>query len=240
MEISPDSTIIWSWGPININMTLIYTWCIMALLVLFSWLATRKLSVGPKLNRWQNFFESVLSQVRQHIRDIIGMDPARYLPFIATLFLFISLSNLLIIVPGAHAPTGSLSTTVALALCVFFAVPIYSIAEQGVKSYLKHYVHPSPLMLPFHIISEITRTLTLAIRLFGSVMSEAMIAAALLAIIPLLLPVVMQLFGLLIGQIQAYIFAVLATIYIASAITTGAQVRANSNRKGGKQWTTSP
>jgi F-type H+-transporting ATPase subunit a len=129
---------------------------------------------------------------------------------------------------------------VALALCVFFAVPIYSITEQGVKGYLKHYIHPSPLMLPFHIIGEFTRTLTLAVRLFGSVMSEFMIAAALVAIIPILVPVIMKLFGLLIGQIQAYIFAVLATIYIASAITTGEQVRANSNKKGGRKWTASP
>lgn len=239
MEISPDSTIIWSWGPIKISMTLIYTWVVMALLVMFSWLATRRLSVGPGISRWQNFFETVIGYVRKHIQDIIGMEPTRYLPFLATLFLFISLSNLLIIIPGAHPPTGSLSTTVALALCVFFAVPIYSISEQGVRGYLKHYISPSPLMLPFHIIGELTRTLTLAVRLFGSIMSEYMIAGVLLAIIPILVPVVMKLFGLLIGQIQAYIFAVLATIYIASAITAGEQARAKPDRKGGRQWKTS-
>lgn len=240
MEISPDSTIIWNWGPVNITLTLVYTWCVMALLVLASWLATHKLSVGPDISRWQSFFETVIGYARRHIIDIIGMDPTRYLPFLATLFLFISLSNLLIIIPGVHPPTGSLSTTVALALCVFLAVPIYSIASQGLRGYLKHYVHPSPLLLPFHIIGELTRTLTLAVRLFGSVMSEFMIAAALLAIIPFLLPVVMKLFGLLIGQIQAYIFAVLATIYIASAITAGEQVREKPERKGGKQWKISP
>lgn len=233
MEISPDSTIIWSWGFVNINLTLVYTWGVMALLVMLSWLATRKLSVGPGFSRWQSFFESVITLIQKHIREIIGMDPSRYLPFLGTLFLFISLSNLLIIIPGIHPPTGSLSTTAALALCVFFAVPIYSIAEQGVKGYLKHYVRPSPLMLPFHIIGELTRTLTLAVRLFGSVMSEFMIAAALLAIIPFLLPVVMKLFGLLIGQIQAYIFAVLATIYIASAVTAGEHTRNKATTKGG-------
>jgi F-type H+-transporting ATPase subunit a len=231
VEISPDSTIIWDWGPIAVNMTLVYTWIVMALLVLFSWLATRNLSVGPHISRWQNFFESILTLVRKHIREIIGLEPKRYLPFLATLFLFISLSNLLIIVPGAHPPTGSLSTTAALALCVFFAVPIYSIAQQGVKGYLKHYIHPSPLMLPFHIIGELTRTLTLAVRLFGSIMSEFMIAAALLAIIPLILPVVMKIFGLVIGQIQAYIFVVLATIYIASAVTAGEETRARTDGK---------
>ncbi|RJQ45070.1 MAG: F0F1 ATP synthase subunit A [Gaiellales bacterium] len=231
MEVSPDSTVIWSWGFAHINLTLLYTWGVMALLTFFAWLATRKLSIGPVLSRWQNFFESVIVLAQRHIRDIIGMEPQRYLPFLATLFLFISLSNLLIVVPGVHPPTGSLSTTAALALCVFFAVPAYSIAERGVRGYLKHYVHPSPLMLPFHVIGELTRTLTLAVRLFGSIMSEFMIAAALLAIIPFLLPVVMKLFGLLIGQIQAYIFAVLATIYIASAVTAGEQARDHTSGK---------
>lgn len=220
MEISPDTIILFSWGPVHINATIAYTWGVMAVLVFLSWLATRRLTVGPKISRWQNFFESVLTYIQQHIREIIGPDTGRYLPFIGTLFLFISLSNLLIAIPGARPPTGSLSTTAALALAVFFAVPFYSIAQLGLWGYLKHYVKPTPLMLPFHILGEFTRTLTLAVRLFGSIMSEFMIAAALLAIIPFLLPVIMKIFGLLIGQIQAYIFAVLATIYIASATTT--------------------
>lgn len=232
MEISPDSTEIISWGPVTINATIVYTWGVMALLVFFAWLATRRLTVGPNLSRWQHFFESVLTYVQQHVREIIGPDTGRYLPFIGTLFLFISLSNLLIIFPGAHPPTGSLSTTAALALAVFFAVPIYSITSQGLRGYLKHYIKPTPFMLPFHVLGEFTRTLTLAVRLFGSIMSEFMIAAALLAIIPILLPVIMKVFGLLIGQIQAYIFAVLATIYIASAATTS-HGGANNRAKGG-------
>jgi F-type H+-transporting ATPase subunit a len=220
MEISPDTTVFFSWGPVHINATIVYTWAVMAALVVLSLLATRRLSVGPGISRWQNFFESVLTYMQQHIREIIGPDTGRYLPFIGTLFLFISLSNLMIAIPGTRPPTGSLSTTAALALSVFFAVPLYSIAHQGFWGYLKHYIKPTPLMLPFHILGEFTRTLTLAVRLFGSIMSEFMIAAALLAIIPFILPVVMKIFGLLIGQIQAYIFAVLATIYIASATTT--------------------
>ncbi|MHB0914354.1 MAG: F0F1 ATP synthase subunit A [Thermoleophilia bacterium] len=240
MDISPDSTIIWSWGFVRISLTLVYTWVVMALLVLLAWLATRKLSVGPAISRWQNFFETVITLVQRHIREIIGAEPARYLPFLGTLFLFISLSNLLVIIPGTHAPTGSLSTTAALALSVFFAVPIYSIAEHGVRGHLRHYIQPTPLMLPFHILGEFTRTLTLAVRLFGSIMSEMMIAAALLAVIPFLLPVVMKLFGLLIGQIQAYIFAVLAAIYIASAVASGEQTKNNATKKGGKQWRASP
>jgi len=217
VEISPDTTVVWSWSVVNLNLTILFTWGVMGLIVLCAWLATRNLQVHPPLSRWQNIFEAVVTLMRNHIRDIIGPDIGRYLPFLGTLFLFISFSNLLIVVPEYRPPTGSLSTTAALALCVFFAVPIYSIAAQGVGNYLRHYIEPSPLMLPMHILGDFTRTLTLAVRLFGSIMSESMIAGALLAIVPFFLPVVMKMFGLLIGQIQAYIFAVLAGIYIASA-----------------------
>jgi len=220
MEISPDTKIIWSWGFVNLNLTIIFTWAIMAMIVLTAWMATRKLVVHPPLSRWQNIFEAIVTIMRNHIREIIGPDISRYMPFVGTLYLFIAVSNLLIVIPEYRPPTGSLSTTAALALCVFFAVPIYSIAAQGVGGYLKHYIEPSPIMLPMHIMGELTRTLTLAVRLFGSIMSESMIAGALLAIIPFFLPVVMKLFGLLIGQIQAYIFAVLASIYIASAASS--------------------
>lgn len=220
MEISPDTKVVWSWGFVNINLTLIFTWGVMALIVFCAWLATRNLKMHPPLSRWQNIFEAVVTLMRNHIREIIGPNINRYLPFLGTLFLFISVSNLLIVIPEYRPPTGSLSTTAALALCVFFAVPMYSIAAQGVGGFLRHYIEPSPLMLPMHILGDFTRTLTLAVRLFGSIMSESMIAGALLAIIPFFLPVVMKMFGLLIGQIQAYIFAVLAAIYIASAAGT--------------------
>ncbi|MHB1391151.1 MAG: F0F1 ATP synthase subunit A [Thermoleophilia bacterium] len=217
MEISPDSTVLFSWGPVHLNMTIVMTWLVIGLLILFTRLATRNLKLHPPLSRWQNMFEAVITLIRSHIREILGPDVNRYLPFIGTLFLFISVSNFLIIVPGYRPPTGSLSTTVALALCVFLAVPIFSISHIGLKRYLKHYIEPSVIMLPLHVMGELTRTLTLAVRLFGSIMSESMIAGALLTIVPFLLPVVMKAFGLLIGQIQAYIFAVLAAVYIASA-----------------------
>ena len=124
------------------------------------------------------------------------------------------------IVPGYHAPTGSLNTTAALSLCVFFAVPVFGIATGGVGAYLKNYIKPSPIMLPFNIIGELSRTLALAVRLFGNIMSGSMIAGILLSIAPLFLPVIMDAFGLLVGQIQAYIFAILASVYIASSIRT--------------------
>ena len=219
VEISPDATVYWQWGPIVLNTTLVYTWVVMGVLAGGSWLVTRNLSAEPDMSRWQNALETIVSYIRDQIRDIAQEDPSPYLPFIGTLFLFISLSNLLSVVPFFEPPTSSLSTTAALALCVFVAVPVYGIGQEGLVAYLRHYVEPTPLMAPFHIISEISRTLALAVRLFGNVMSGGLIVAILLSIVPLFLPVVLNVLELLIGQIQAYIFAVLAMVYIASAIS---------------------
>ncbi len=217
MEISPDSTIYWQWGFIKLNATIVFTWLVMALLTLVSYLVTRSISTGPRLSRWQNALEVIVGYMRQQIGEITQRKPERYLYFLGTLFLFISVANLLSVVPGYRPPTGSLSTTAALAICVFFAVPIFGISESGIIGYLKHYVQPTAIILPFRIISELSRTLALAVRLFGNVMSGTMIGAILLTIVPFFVPVLMQLLELLIGQIHAYIFAVLAAVYIASA-----------------------
>jgi F-type H+-transporting ATPase subunit a len=137
---------------------------------------------------------------------------------VGTLFLFIAVSNFLEIIPGWHTPTGSLSTTSALAICVAVAVPVFGIRRQGVVEYLRGYVSPSFLMLPFHVLSELSRNLALAVRLFGNIMSGSLIVGILLVIAPLFVPMIMQILGLLIGTIQAYIFAVLAMVYIAAAV----------------------
>ncbi len=217
VEITPDAILFWKLGPFSLNATIVFTWLVMVFLVLIAWLAMRRLSVEPPLSRWQNLLEIVVTYMRDQIREITRQDSDRYLPFLGTLFLFISVSNLLSIVPGYYPPTASLSTTAALAVCVFFAVPIYGIAQQGLVGYLKHYSQPSVFMVPFHIIGELSRTLSLAVRLFGNIMSGTMIIAILLLITPLFVPIVLQVLGLLIGLVQAYIFAVLATVYIASA-----------------------
>lgn len=217
VELSPDEVVFWQWGFVSLNETIVFTWVVMALLLLFGWMSTRRLSVEPPLSRWQNLFETLITYMQIQVREIAQMNPDRYLPFSGTLFLFISVANLLDIVPGYRTPTSSLSTTAALAICVFFAVPIYGIARSGLVSYLKHYAQPTVFMLPFHIIGEFSRTLALAVRLFGNMMSETMLIAILLTIAPLFLPVLLELLGLLIGQVQAYIFAVLATVYIVSA-----------------------
>lgn len=217
MEISPDLIIFLKIGDFTLNATIVFTWIVMGLLVITAWYATHKLSVEPPISRWQNLLEIVVTYIREQIREITLQQPDRYLPFLGTLFLFIAVSNTLAIVPGYSPPTGSLSTTAALAICVFLAVPVYGITQHGFIGYLRHYSQPTVFMIPFHIINELSRTLSMAVRLFGNIMSGSMILAILLSITPLFVPIVMEVLGMLIGLVQAYIFAVLATVYIASA-----------------------
>lgn len=217
MEHDPDTLVLLALGPFAINATIAYTWAVMALLAIGSWVVTRRLSSEQHPSRWQSLLEVLVSGLSKQIAEASREEPGRYLPFVGTLFLFVAVSNTLAVVPGFHAPTGSLSTTAALALCVFIAVPLYGIRYHGLRGYLRHYLSPSPLMLPFHVMGELSRTLALAVRLFGNVMSEAMIGAILLAVAPLFVPVLMHVLGLLTGLVQAYVFAVLAMLYIASA-----------------------
>jgi F-type H+-transporting ATPase subunit a len=217
IKLSPDEIVCFHIGPVAVTATVVFTWVVMAVFLLVAWLATRRLTSDAKMNRWQNLLEVIIGGIRAQIREVTQQDPIRYLPFVGTLFLFVAVANTLAIFPGYEAPTGSLSTTAALALCVFVAVPIYGISQQGVGNYLKVYLKPSPFMLPFNIIGEVSRTLALAVRLFGNVMSGAMIGIILLGIAPIIVPGIMQIVGLLTGLIQAYIFAMLAMVYIAAA-----------------------
>lgn len=219
-QISPDQVIIWSWGFIKINATILYTWLVMAILVFISWLATRNLSSELNVSRWQHFLEVVVSIIRSEISEMAKKGADNYIPIIGTLFLFICTSNVLAIVPGYVAPTSSITTTASLALCVFIAVPYYGISRNGLFHYLKEYFQPNFIFFPFHVMGEISRTLALTVRLFGNIMSHEKVVGILLAVTPLLFPVVMQALGLLIGVIQAYIFAILSMVYIASAIST--------------------
>lgn len=230
MEITPDHLVLFRWGFVHLNATILYTWLLMLLLVVASLLATRR--IGPDLprSRWQNTLEAIVVAIRGQIREIAGGEGAdACLPFIGTLFLFIALSNVLEAVPLWHPPTGSLSTTAALAICVALSVPIFGMKSAGVKGYLHHYLSPNFFMAPFHLMSEFSRTIALAFRLFGNIMSGSILVALLLAIAPLFVPVVMQVLGLLIGLIQAYIFAILAMVYIAAGLRP--QQEAEPNRK---------
>jgi F-type H+-transporting ATPase subunit a len=226
-DISPDQVIYWQWDFVSLNATIVFTWVVMLFLVLISWIVTRRLSSDVQLSRWQNFLEILIKGMRDQIQDVSHQESGIYLPFVGTLFLFIAISNVLGVVPGVDSPTASLSTTAALAICVFVAVPLFGIMNRGLVSYLRLYVRPSIFMLPFNMIGELSRTLALAVRLFGNVMSGAKIVAILLAIAPLFFPIIMHILGLLTGLIQAYIFAVLAMVYIASAtrVHEGSQQR---------------
>lgn len=217
MEISPDSWILYEWRGWQLTATVGFTWLVMAILVIGSWAVTSRLSEEETVSRWQVMLEVVVSAIRDQIADMGSGDPARYLPFIGTLFLFIATANILAIIPGYQPPTGSLSTTAALAICVLIAVPVFSIAQRGLGGYLKTYLRPTPFMLPFNVISEVSRTLALAIRLYGNVMSGTVIVGILISVAPFFFPILLQLLGLLTGLIQAYIFAILAMVYIASA-----------------------
>ena len=217
MRLSPDQVIFWQYGIFKLNATIVYTWGLMFVLAIGSMLITRRLSVDLNRTRWQNLLEIIVLGIENQIKDVGLSQPQKYLPFIGTLFLYVAFASLCTILPGYEPPTGSLSTTVALALCVFVAVPYFGIEEQGLGGYLKSYVKPTFIMLPFNIISEVSRTLALAVRLFGNMMGGAMIVAILVTITPLLFPIVMTLLGLLTGMVQAYIFSILAAVYIAAA-----------------------
>ncbi|RJP50760.1 MAG: F0F1 ATP synthase subunit A [Anaerolineaceae bacterium] len=217
MRLSPDEIIFWQNGFFKLNATIVFTWGLMLLLAVGAKLITRKLSIGLKRARWQNLLEIIVIAIEKQIEEVGLSQPQKYLGFLGTLFLFVAAASLCTIIPGYEPPTGSLSTTVALALCVFVAVPLFGIEEQGVGNYLKSYVKPTFIMLPFNIISEFSRTLALAVRLFGNMMSGAMIIGILLTITPFVFPVFMTALGLLTGMVQAYIFFILATVYIAAA-----------------------
>ena len=217
MRLSPDEIIFWQHGFFKLNATIVFTWGLMLVLAAGSKLVTRKLSTELKRTRWQNLLEIIVTGISKQIEEVGLSQPEKYLGFIGTLFLFVGSASLCTMIPGFEPPTGSLSTTLALALCVFIAVPFFGIEEQGLSGYLKSYVKPTFIMLPFNIISEISRTLALAVRLFGNMMSGAMIIAILLTITPFIFPIIMTMLGLLTGMVQAYIFSILATVYIAAA-----------------------
>jgi F-type H+-transporting ATPase subunit a len=218
MKLSPDQTIFWQHGFITVNLTIVTTWALMVVLIIAARLVTRKLKTDITISRWQCVLEMIVTGINKQIKDVGLNNPEQYIGFIGTLFLFIGAANLCIIFPGYTPPTASLSTTTAMALCVFIAVPFFGIEKSGLGGYLKSYLKPTFIMLPFNLISEVSRTLALAVRLFGNIMSGGMIVAILLSISPFIFPVVMNALGLLTGMVQAYIFSILATVYITAAV----------------------
>ncbi len=238
MNLSPDQIIFWISNfslfgkefTFNLNMTIVGTWMIMLLIFIGARIATRNLTDGLKINRWQNFMETVVSWLKGEVETALQRKAKFIFPFIASLFVFVVVSNLSGVIPlpfyspisGEWAvyipPTGSFSTTIGLTILVMLSVPIFGILRSGIGGYLKRYIKPTFIMLPFNIIGEISGGASLAIRLYGNVMSGTVIVSILLILAPMFLPVVMQLFGLLTGVIQAYIFATLALVYIVAGL----------------------
>jgi F-type H+-transporting ATPase subunit a len=227
MHITPDEIVFWQHGFLKLNATIVTTWGLMLAMTVLAWLVTRQVTPTVKISRWQNLLEIIVSGIREQLAEIGLRRPERYIGFIGTLFLFIAFANLCSILPGYDPPTGSFSTTAALALCVFVAVPFFGIAEAGFGAYLKTYLEPTPLMLPFNILGELTRTLALAVRLFGNMMSGTLLIAIMLSVAPLFFPIFMTALGLLTGLVQAYIFSVLAAVFIAAATRVREQSTTN-------------
>ena len=215
-----DTLIMFHLFGLPINATLFYSWVVMAVLVVLSWLATRHLSTDIKASRLQTAMEMIVVAIRTQIKETSGDNPAKYLAIMGTFFLFIGMANLLTVIPIFKAPTASLSTTMAFAACVFFAIPYYGIRNAGITGYLRKFIEPTPIMLPLNIISDFSGTFSLAFRLYGNVLSGAIIGSVMIMLAPFLLPLPMQILGLLTGTIQAYIFALLAIVYVSSVSPT--------------------
>ena len=203
-------------GPIPITNTVVVTWAIMLALSIVAWAVTRRLRAAP--GPWQVAIEGVVSAIEDAIRAVLPDQFRQIMPFVATLWIFIVVANLASLIPGVRSPTGDLSLTAALAILVFLAVHWYGIRANGLKSYLRHYLKPNPILMPFHVISEISRTVALAVRLFGNIFSLQMAALLVLLVAGFLAPVPVLMLHIIEAVVQAYIFGMLALIYIAGAI----------------------
>jgi F-type H+-transporting ATPase subunit a len=208
--------IVLQWGPFSLSNTVITTWGIMTVTGLFAWLTSRSLSMEP--GAFQTAIEGIVNSIEEAIRAVAPEQTQLLLPFIGSLWVFLVIANLCGLIPGVHSPTRDLSATAALAILVFLSVHWFGIRSQGLKSYLRHYLTPSPILLPFHLISEITRTIALAVRLFGNMMSLEMAALLILLVAGFLAPVPILMLHIIEALVQAYIFGTLALIYVAGGL----------------------
>ncbi len=203
-------------GPVVVTNVVVTTWAIIAVLAIFSLLVSRQLRLEP--SPLQAAIEGAFEAIDDAIRSVLPEQSQLVLPFIATLWIFITVANLSGVLPGLRAPTSDLSATAALAVLVFLSVHWFGIKADGFKAYLRHYLRPNPILLPFHIVSEISRTLALAIRLFGNIMSLELAALLALAVAGLFAPIPILMLHIIEALVQAYIFGMLAMIYIAGGI----------------------
>jgi F-type H+-transporting ATPase subunit a len=211
-----ETTILFHLGPVAISRTVVTTWGLMVALALGARVATWRLSVRP--GGIQTVLEALIEGMREQIAAVLNRDPDEFLPLLGTLFIFLVAANLSGLLPGIKAPTASLETPAALAAIVFFSVHIFGVKVRGLGKYLKSYLKPNPLLLPLNVLSEFTRTFSLMMRLFGNIMSGELVLAIILALAGLLVPIPFMAFGILVGLVQAYIFTVLAAVYIGGGI----------------------
>jgi len=216
LNIFPEK--VFSIGPVDITDTVITTWLVMAVIITISLFLTRRLSVKPDMR--QEAVEAVFEAIEKNVKDVLPVDPWMVVPVLGTFWIMIGFSNLIGLIPGLRTPTADLNTTFAFALISYSMTHVFGIATQGLKIYLLHYKEPTWMLLPFNLIAEITRTIALAVRLFGNMLSGDMIAIILLGIMGLLVPVPFDLLHVVIGIIQAYIFGVLTLVFIAGGIRT--------------------
>ncbi len=207
---------IFSIGPVVIKNTVIVTWFVMAFIIIASYLMTRRLSIKP--GAFQEIFEAIIESAEKTIKDTLPVSPWNVIPFITTLWIFIGASNLIGLIPGFMTPTSDINTTLAFAIISYSMMHVFGLKTMGLRNYLKHYTEPSWILLPIHFLAELTRTIALAIRLFGNMLSGDMIAIILLGIAGFLVPIPFSLLHIVIGIIQAYIFGILTLVFIAGGI----------------------
>jgi F-type H+-transporting ATPase subunit a len=203
-------------GPLVISNTVVTTWVIMGVIGMLAWLLSRRLHIEP--TPLQTAVEGIVTSIEDAITAVTPQDAQRIMPFIGSLWIFLVIANLSGLIPGVHSPTRDLSATAALAILVFLSTHWFGIRIQGLKNYLRHYLVPSPILLPFHLISEITRTIALAVRLFGNIMSLEMAAMLILLVAGFLAPVPILMLHIIEALVQAYIFGMLALIYVAGGV----------------------
>jgi F-type H+-transporting ATPase subunit a len=219
MQPSPlTSIVVFHLGPVAITRPVVTTWVIMLALTVVCRLVTRRLALHPY--RRQIVLELLVTGIAQQIEDVIGKDARPYLPLLGTLFIFLVTANLSGVLPGVEAPTSKLETPAALALIVFFSVHYFGVRARGLSGYLASFAEPKLIMLPLNIISEVTRTFSLMVRLFGNVMSSAFVIALVVALAGLFVPIPLMVLEILVGVVQAYIFTVLAAVFIGAAVGT--------------------
>ena len=222
MAASPlASAVLFHLGPVAITHPVVTTWAIIAALALGSWLMTRRLAM--RADRRQAVLEAIVTGIMGQIDEVIRKDSRAFLPLLGTLFLFLVAANLSGILPGVEAPTSKLETPAALALIVFIAVHFFGVRARGLLGYLASFAKPKLIMLPLNIISEVTRTFSLMVRLFGNVMSGEFVIALIVGLAGLLVPIPLMALEILVGLVQAYIFTVLATVFIGAAVDTAEQ-----------------